>query len=121
MPPSLFVLLVVAVDHALEECSRLISQCTGIDVNHKEEGKHKTNDDMKDIIKQESADLKYGIGYFLRVHKPNPGYYDQWHTQIHDHYIGYFLQGIELLFFGNGEWMRATFKNPDGVEMKLLP
>lgn len=117
----LLVLLVVAVYHAFEQGTRLISQGAGIEVNHKEDGEYKAHDDMEDIVKQESAYIEYGVGYFLRKHECNSGDNQQGHTKIHGKYIGYFLQGIELLLLGDGEGMRSTFKNPDGIEMKLFP
>jgi len=117
----LFVLLVVAVDHALEKRSRFISQGAGIKVDRQEYGQNKSNNHMQHIIKQKPADPKYGIGYFLREHECNPGNDQQGHPQVHGKNIGYFLEGIELLFFGDWKRMFFIFKNPYGVELKLFP
>jgi hypothetical protein len=121
MQSALFVFFVVSVNHAFEQGPGLISQSTGIQVNQQENGQHKSNNHMQHIIKQESADIEYGVGYELRKHKRNPGNDQQRHAQIHGKYVGYLLQRIELLFFGDRKGMRAPFKNSNGIEMKLFP
>jgi hypothetical protein len=115
------VLFVIAVYHALKQGDRFISQGTGIEVNQQEDGEYKAHDDMQDIVKQESANIEYGAGYFLRKHECNSGDNQQGHTKIHGKYIGYFLKRIEFLFLGDGEGMGITFKNSDGIELKLFP
>jgi hypothetical protein len=115
------VLLVISGYHTLKKCPGFISQGTGIKVDEQEYREYKANDNMQDIIKQQTADVKYRIGYFLREHKCNPGYNQDWHAQIHGHNIGYFLQGVKLLFLGDREWMGFTFKNAYGIEKKLFP
>jgi hypothetical protein len=112
---------VVTVDNPLEQGSGLVAQSACIQMNQQEYGQHKSNYHMQYIVKQESADVKYGIGYLFGEHECYPGDNQQGHAQIHGKYIRHFLQGIELLFFGDGEGMRIPFKYANGIKMKLFP
>ncbi len=76
---------------------------------------------MQYIIKHECIDIKYRLTDSFREHEPNPGNNQQRHSEIHGKYVRYFLQGIELLFLGDGERMRVTFKNSESIELKLFP
>ena len=115
------MLFVVPVYHTLEQGTGLIPQCTGVQVDQQEERKHESNNHMKRIIKYEPAYFKYGSGDPLRKHQPDPGDNKQGHAQVHGQDIGYFLQGVELLFLGNGKWMRFILEDPDCIKMKLFP
>ena len=63
------MLLVVAINHTLKQGAGFVTQGTRIEVDHQEDGKYKTNNNMQNIIKQKSADIKDGIGDSLRKHK----------------------------------------------------
>ena len=115
------MLLVITVYHALEECSRLITQRAGVKMNKQEKGQHKTNHDVQHIIEYQPVDLKDRIGYVLWEHQAQAGNDEQGHAQVHSKYIGYFLKGIEFLFFGYGEGMWFVLKDANGIEATLLP
>ncbi len=115
------MLFVVAVDHTLKQGAGLIAQGTGIEMNQEEHGKDKAYNDVKDIIKEKSADVKYGGGNLLRKHQSDSGNDQQRHAKIHGKYVGNLLKGIKLLLFGNGEGVGLTFKNSHSIKHKLFP
>ena len=113
--------LMISADHTLEQRTRFITQGAGIQMDDQEHGQYKTHHNMQYIIEYESADIKYGSGNPFREHQCDSGDNNERHSQVHDKYIGHFLQGIEFLLLGDGEGMGLSLEYAHRIKHELLP
>jgi len=109
----------ISIDHAFKEGRWFYTEGTDIDVYNEEEGKDEAHGNMDQIIDHQSAHIKDPVGHNLRKKESETGKDHQGHGHEHDQDIRDFLQGIEFIFFGDGERVFFPFKNTVGIETAL--
>ena len=63
--------LMITVNHAFEQGSRLISKGTGIYMNQEKKGEHETHNVVQGNIEYHSGDVKYMVGDHVREQECN--------------------------------------------------
>ena len=110
----------IAGYHTLKIARRRFADRTEVNVHDHEQRNDESGDYVQEIRKMESAPNENGNRNGFRIEHGPSCNENHRYEQVHDHYIGKLLEGIEFLFRSHWKWDMFLFKDPDRVIQKLL-